>query len=464
MATNNKKIAENVLEAVGGKNNVTSAAHCMTRLRLILKDESIPNDEAVKKISGVLGVARSGGQYQIIIGTNVDKVCDEFCALTGMNKGTDVDEDLGDVKKKVTLKRIGLGIMDVLSGSLNPVIPVMLAASIFKALVAVLGPDMLGILSAESHLFTLFTFVGDAGFYFFPVLLGYTCAKKVGASPVMGIFLGGIMLHPTFMAMVDSGQTFSVYGIPCSVQNYASTLIPIVMSVWVMSKVEAFLKKHVPDNVKILVVPTLTTAIMLPIALCVLGPLGSFLGKYICNAILAFGNVAGFLGVALIAASWEFLVMTGMHHIMIAQMVMVFMSQGSEAIVSVGACLAGYGVMGMCLGMFFVLKDKEQKGLSMSYFVATLVGGVTEPGLYGVGMRWTKPFVGMAIGGFVGGLYAGLIGVTSYALVPVANFLGLTAFAGGSASNFINGIIAAVITTVVSAIATYFLCRNIKQD
>ena len=195
----NHKIAAEVLKAVGGKANISNATHCMTRLRLTLKDESLADTEAVKGISGVIGQQFKAGQYQVIIGTNADKVYKEFARISGLDNEITSNDTSSDTRKKLTLKSIGTGIMDVLSGSLTPIIPVVLAASIFKMIVAVFGPDMLGVLSAESDLYVLFTFVGDAGYYFFPLLLGYTSAKKMDVSPVLGIFMGAIMLHPTMV-------------------------------------------------------------------------------------------------------------------------------------------------------------------------------------------------------------------------------------------------------------------------
>lgn len=344
MMATNKKIAQDVLNAVGGKDNIVHVTHCITRLRFNLKDESIAKDEEIKAIPGVAGVMHSAGQTQVIIGQNVGKVYDEFVALTGLGESTSAVEPAR--KEKLTLKKIGMGIMDGLSGSLTPIIPVVLAASIFKMLVALLGPDMLGLMAADSDLCTLFTFVGDAGFYFFPLLIGYTAARKFGASPVLGIFLGAIMLHPTFMGL--AGTEFTVFGIPCSVQSYNSTILPIIMSVWVMSHVEKFFKKYIPDSLQIMFVPLLTIAVMLPITLCVLGPAGAFLGTFICGAIIAFANTFGFLGAAVIGALWEFLVMTGMHHVMISQMIMVFAEYGFDPVVSLGACSASLAVTGMC--------------------------------------------------------------------------------------------------------------------
>ncbi len=458
----NHKIAAEVLKAVGGKANISNATHCMTRLRLTLKDESLADTEAVKGISGVIGQQFKAGQYQVIIGTNADKVYKEFARISGLDNEITSNDTSSDTRKKLTLKSIGTGIMDVLSGSLTPIIPVVLAASIFKMIVAVFGPDMLGVLSAESDLYVLFTFVGDAGYYFFPLLLGYTSAKKMDVSPVLGIFMGAIMLHPTMVQMAADQAAFTIYGIPCNVQNYSSTLLPIILSVWAMSYVERFFKKIIPDTLKILFVPVLTIAVMLPVSLCILGPAGAFLGKYICALIIAFSNTFGFVGAAVIGALWEFLVMTGMHHVMITQMILVFSETGFDPVISIGATAASMSVVGMCLGCALALKGKEEKSLSFSYVVAAFLGGVTEPGLYGIGMRYRKPFIGMAAGGFAGGLYAGLLGVKAYALVPIASFLALTSYAGNSTQNLIHGVISGIISIVVATIVTYILCREKK--
>ena len=248
----NKAIAEAVLTAVGGKENVTFAAHCITRLRFNLKDNSIVKDEEVKAINGVIGVNRAGSQYQVIIGPNVDQVYKELCAIGGFEAQGAIDENLdaaGD-KQPFSFKNLGSTIMDYLSGSLIPAIPVMLAASIFKMLCAVLGPSMLNVLSETSELYTLFTFVGDAGFYFFPVLIGYTAARKFGLTPALGIFFGAILIHPTVINIASEGGAFHVYGIPTVLQNYSATVLPILLTVWIASYIEKYFKKVISKNGK----------------------------------------------------------------------------------------------------------------------------------------------------------------------------------------------------------------------
>lgn len=456
------KMAREILETVGGEANVTNVTHCMTRMRFNLKDESLANHEEIKAIEGVIGVINSGGQLQIIIGQTVDQVYQQLCNIGHFETLKEVGNNTGSDKKKLTLKTIGPAILDGIAGCLTPLIPLLMAASMFKLLAALLGPDMLNLVSADGDTFKLFTFVGDAGFYFFPIIVGYTASKKFGVTPVTGMFLGAIMIHPTFVEMSASGTPFTLFGLPVSVQNYASTIVPIILSIWVMSYVERFFKKYLPTALKTIFAPFLTILVMLPIALVVLGPAGAFVGVYICNGLLGFSGVGGFIAIAIIGALWEFLVMSGMHLVMISTLILVFSTNGSEALVSPAACAASFAVPGMCLGAAFLLKDKEQKSLSIGYIVAALIGGVTEPGLYGVGMRYKSPLIGLMVGGFVGGLYGGITGLTAYTLIPVASVLNFLSYAGGSTMNFINGILTGVIAFTVAAIVTYFV--GIKES
>ena len=453
-----EQIASEILNEIGGKENVTFVAHCMTRLRFNLKDQSKVNQENIKKIEGVLGCQFSSGQFQVIIGQTVEHVYKEVCELGHFEMNKVIDDE-PKVKQKLTLKGVGSNIMEALAGCIVPLIPLMMAASMFKMLVAVLGPTMLNILSETDDLYTLFTFVGDAGFYFFPIVLGYTASKKFNVTPVIGMFLGCIMMHPTFTSMAAAGTSFSIFGITCNVQNYASTLLPIILSIWVMSYVEAFFKSMLPQSLKTIFVPFLSIIVMLPISLCVLGPIGSIAGNYICDFLLGLDKIpyVGFLAVALIAAFWEFLVMSGMHVVFITSLVMVFAQAGQESLVSVGSCIASIAVAGMLIGSFFRIKDKDEKSLTLGYFIASIIGGVTEPGLYGNGIKFKRPFIGLIAGGFAGGLYAGIMHVTCYAMVPVASFIGLTAFAGGPTINMVHGVISCAIAFLTAAVVTYFV-------
>lgn len=454
MAQDFNALARTILDKVGGEKNVAQVTHCMTRLRFNLKDESkaVPDDE-MKAVKGVLGVVRSGGQYQVIIGQTVNKVYEEVNKLGNFGGGAPVEK----VKEKLTLKKIGMNILNYLAGSLTPLIPVIIAAAMVKTVLAVIGPSMLGLVHEGDNLYTLLTFVGDAGFYFLPILIGYTASIKMGMNPAMGMFMGAILVHPTLVQMATEGVTgFTVYGIPMAVQNYSSSVLPIILSVWVMSYIFKFLNDKLSPALRTIFAPTLTVFIMLPISLCGLAPLGGMIGEYISKGLLAFGSVGGFVAVAVIAAVWEYLVMSGMHIVLVVTMMTMIMQNGSEALVAPAASCATMAAVGMALGAALRMKDKEERAMGIGYFVSGILGGVTEPALYGVGFKYKKPLIGMMIGGALGGLYAGLTHVAVYGM-GAANFLMVMTYAGGGTANLINGTISLVIALAGGAAATYML-------
>ena len=454
----NKKIAQDVLAAVGGPSNVTKAAHCMTRLRLNLKDDTIPRDDAVKEIDGVLGVVRAGGQYQVIIGQNVPKVYDEVCRIGGFAAQAAIDENLdADApKEKLTPKTVFSNILNYLAGTMTPLIPAILSAALFKMLQGLLGPELLGIISPDSGLYFILGMMYNAFFYFLPLFAAYTAANKLGTNPVLSMFLGGMLIVPEFVALADEGAitSLSLLGLPVPVFNYAQTILPIVLSVWVFSYVERFFKKVIPDLLSTIFVPFLSLAVMVPISLCVLAPSGSLLGDLIGQLMFSFSEYGGFVAIALIAASWNFLVMTGMHITLVTLAYVNFLQTGVEYAVFGPALVANFAVFGVALGAFLRLHDKDEKSNALGYLVSGFVGGVTEPTLYGLCLKFKRPFITMAIAAALGGMYSGLMHV-GYYVDSSTNFMGLLAFMGGSASNMTNGIISCAIAMVSGAILTY---------
>ena len=453
---NYKFIAEKVVKEVGGKDNISHSLHCATRLRFNLIDFSKADINQIKKINDVLGAQKVGDQLQVIIGPDVDKVYDEVLKITG-DDAEYVDENLDAPKKKVTLKSIGGSILDALSGCLGPAIPAIVASAFFKMLVALLGPDILKLISQKDNLYILLTFVGDAAFYFFPVIIGYTAAKKFKVTPVLGILLGGIMLHPTLTQMATKHVTnFTVFGIPCNVQNYGSTVIPIILSVWVMSYIEKFFNTKLPNSLRGVFAPAFTITLMLPITLCVLGPAGSYLGNYITTGLMAFGKATGFIGLAIISALYPILVMTGMHMVLIAALFQVFAKVGFDGAIAPALTISAFSIMGVGIGAFLRLKNKEQKAQAGEFAITAILAGTSEPTIYGICARYKKPFIGLIGGGFIGGLYCGITKVISATLVPATNFTSVLCFTGASAANIINGSISCAIALIASAALVYF--------
>lgn len=458
MAKDYAGIAEHVVDLVGGKENISHALHCATRLRFNLEDTDKADIPALKQVAGVLGAQKVGTQLQVIIGPDVDKVYDEVLKLTGLASEV-VDENLDPEMQKhpISAKEVGGAILDALSGCLGPAIPAIVASAFFKMLVALLGPDILGVVAPDSNLYTLLTFVGDACFYFFPVIIGYTSARKFGVTPVLGILLGAIMLHPMFTAMAAEGvTTFDVFGIPCNVQNYGSTVLPIILSVWVMSYIERFFNRRLPASLRGVFAPAFSILLMLPITLCVLGPAGAYLGNYITTGLMAFSSLTGFIGVAVISALYPLLVITGMHMVLIAALFQVFATVGYDGAVAPALTISAFAIMGVGIGAYLRLKDKEQKSQAAEFAITAVLAGTSEPTLYGICMRYKRPFIGLIGGGFIGGLYCGITGVISATLVPATNFASVLCFTGASLANIVNGAIACGLALVGAALLVYF--------
>lgn len=461
---NYSSMAEEILNSIGGAENVSSVTHCMTRLRFVLKDASIPQDDKLKKISGVLGIVRAGGQYQIVIGPQVSKVYDavlkagngKLTAEAPINEN--LDKDLS--KEKLTWKKAGKNILDVLTGSMVPLIPVLMVSGMFKMLASVLGPDLLKVLTAQSDLYRVFNLVGDAALYFLPIMIGYTSAKKMHTSKILGMLMGAIMLDPMLLQIIKSKAPFTVYGIPMYKTNYTSTVIPIILTVWIMSYVYKSFKKYIPDTLEMVLTPTLTVLVMLPIELCIVGPLGNIIGNAVDSAIISFGKMGGLpaiIVITLIGALWELLVLTGMHLALMAPMLLIFAQGGHEAIISPGASAATVAIWGMAFGAFLRARNKENKATYFGFFISGILGGVTEPSLYGLAIAKKKPFIGAIAGGACGALYGAITHITANIMAGTSNFLNVITYTNSTTMNFINAVILEIIAFIVAAIVTYAL-------
>lgn len=474
MATDNKKIAEEILAAVGGVANITSATHCMTRLRLNLKDQSIPNCDQVKAIKGVLGAQWSGGQYQVIIGQNVPKVYEAALALGVAGKGA-IEENLDaalTADEPLTPKVVGQKVLNYLSKTMVMTIPIIMGAAMFRTVAVVCGDGMLGLWAADSDLYNLFyNWLYNAGYYFLPIYLGWAAAKQLGCSQPLGMMLGGVIIAPEFITLIeaaaDTGATTTmIYGfLPAQLNNYSATVLPMLLSMPVLMVVEKFMKKIVPDMLSTVFVPVGTMFIMVPVALCVLAPIGSVLGNLIGNFMFGLGNAGGIvtvLALVLIAALWEFLVMTGMHQVLLALGIVQLLTAGSDSCVMVAGGIAQFATWGMAFGAFLRLRETDEKGAMLGFSLSGIVGGVTEPALYGCGFKYTRCLGAMIAGGGVGGLIAALTNVTVY-ILGATNILGLTGYVAGGTVNLVWGCIASA-AAFVSAAVISFLFGFTKEE
>ena len=446
MAVDNKQIATDVLELVGGAENVAVATNCMTRLRLTLKDNSKADVEKIKKVKGVLGCQFAGSQLQVIIGQNVPKVLAEFVAMSGVKQGAAVDENLDAPKEKFELKNLPNIILDYLSGSMTQLIPLLMAGGLFRTIAAVLGPTMLGVLSDTDPTYTfLYTTLYEATFTFIPIYLGYAAAKKLGASPVLGMLLGGALMAPSVVSVAtqEGGGIISVYGIQIAAANYQQSVLPIILSVPVLYFVEKFFKKVMPDVLSTVFTPFCTMIVTIPIAFIVLAPIGNEIGSLIANALFGLADLGGIgilIVMAILGAFWQLFVVCGMH------MPVILLAQ-------VQIIAAGYDPF--VFGAFLKMRNPDEKGLALGYVISAIAGGVTEPALFGILMRFRRTMLGMFIGGAIGAVFSGLMGVTYYLAGGASNFLVFTNYLQGGQMNTVWAIVGMAISFVIAAAVVF---------
>lgn len=450
-------LADAIIEQVGGKSNISFATHCMTRLRLNLKDRALVKVDEVKNIPGLLGAQWSGDQFQIIVGQDVPKLYAEVCGKTGLEIQAAINENLDGAKEKLTLKLIGGKIMDYLAGSMTPMISAMMGAGLCKALAVILGPDVLKIIDSSHNFYILLNMIFNGFFYYLPIMVGFNAAKKMNIPVHMGALMGGVLLAPAFIQMVADGTPFDIFGINVTMVNYSQSVVPILLSVAFMGFLYRGIDQIMPDTLGSFFTPFFTILISIPVAFIALAPLGNILSKGISSAIVAFTSVTGFIGVGFVAAIWQFLVMTGMHVPVIMTFMVDFAANGYQTGAAIAGRCSAWAVYGVALGAFLRMKNKDEKAAAGGMFISGFVGGVTEPTVYGLCMKYRRCFIPVIVAGFVGGAYLGITHVCEYTMGgSSAGFLKWLLYVGGPTSNLINGLIGSALSFILAIVITYF--------
>ncbi|MDG3169841.1 beta-glucoside-specific PTS transporter subunit IIABC [Streptococcus suis] len=440
-----KNTALAILGAVGGEKNVLRATHCVTRLRLELKDENIVSDERVKSISGVIGIMKKNGQYQIILGNDVANYYKEFTAL-----GKFDSDSVQQLKKANVLEQV----IEYIAGSMTPLIPAMLGGGMIKVLVIVL--PMLGLLKADSQSISFLAFFGDAPYHFMPIFLAYSASQKLKVTPALAMSVAGILLHPNFVQMVSSGDPLHFLGAPVTPASYGSSVIPILIMVWLMKYIEAVFNKVTPAVTKSFLQPTLVLLVSGFIALVLVGPLGVIVGEGLSQLVEQMHGVAGWLTLAVLGAIMPFIVMTGMHWAFAP--IFLAASIATPDVLILPAMLGSNLAQGAAsIAVAFKSKNSNTKQIAFAAGFSALFAGVTEPALYGVTLKYKKPLYAAMIGGGLAVLFVGLTGVKAY-LFAVPSLIALPQFIySEAASNITNAMIAAAISIIVTFILAYFL-------
>ena len=430
MAKNYDALAKTIIKDVGGKDNVISVVHCTTRLRFKLKDEKKANDDALKDTDGVVTVVKAGGQYQVVIGNEVADVYEAVLKEGGFSGGGQVaDDDLDDSNMSLMDKAI-----DLISGIFTPILGPMAAAGMIKGLTAMCAS--FGWLAKTSGTYEVLYAIGDGFFYFLPLILAITSAKKFKVDRFTAITIGAAMCYPAMVAMNSSKKVlFDLFngtflhsqvhatflGIPIISMNYTSTVIPIILAVWFASVVEKWCKEWIPTVVKTFLVPFVTLLIVVPLTFLIIGPLATWIGNALAAITSAVYNFSPVLAGILLGGFWQVFVIFGVHWGFVAVMMSNIAALGYDPILglSLGASFAQIGVV---LAILLQTKDQKLKGIALPAFLSGIFG-VTEPAIYGVTLPRKKPFILSCIAAGVGGGLIGFFGTKMYMMGGMGVFV-----------------------------------------
>ncbi len=443
-----EKLAWDILEKVGGEENVLNVYHCQTRLRFQLKDENIADQRSLNAMEGVAKVLISGGVFQVVIGTHVKEVFEEIEKLVMPKTGG------ADVQTK-TRRNLAETVIDFVSGTFQPIVPALSGAGMVKALLALLVVG--NVISNTSQTYYILNFFADGVFYFLPMLLAVSEAQKLKCNPILAAGIAAIMLHPNWGALVTAGEPVRFFGvIPFTLTSYTSSVIPIILVVLAQAYVEKWLDKVIPRAVKLVFVPMLTFLVMGTLALSVLGPIGSIVGDGLGVFFNYLSVNASWAPALLIGGFLPVMVMFGLHNGVAPLGVMQMADLGYDSIFGPGCVCSNIAQGVACMVVAFRTRDAKMKQLAGSSSVTALMG-ITEPALYGVNLPKKYPLVAAMIGGGCGGLYAGLTHTHRFATGSSGLPAVLLYIGDDTMTYLINIIIALAISGAVTGILTYIL-------
>lgn len=450
MTTSNELKAKQILEAVGGINNIIGLENCLTRLRFNLKDNSKVKKEVLEKIEGVKGISVSGGQFQVVMGSEANDIYRSY-----LKNGiiTESKDSKGTPKGKTKLFD---RVMDTIMGSIAPALPIIVTSGLLQVLANLLVS--LKVIPAGSELFRFLNFAGSAGYYFLPIFVGYFAAKKMNTNPALGMLLGGILLYPDLSTAIASEEGLHFLGLTIPSVTYSSTIIPILLMVWVLSFVDNFISKIMPKAVKNILSPLVTMLIIAPLSLLVIGPLGDSFGKVLTSLFTTlFNSGFGWIAVGLLGMAFPIIVAAGAHVAMIPLMVSFLTTKGYDPFLLAAGTAYNMAAAGVALAVALKSKNKEIKTIAASASFSGFMG-ISEPSLYGVALRYKRTMIGLLIGGLVGGLVAGLLQFKVYVL-GLQGLFAIPTYAD-QGNNLMVSIIVMATATIVAFLITYFYGFN----
>lgn len=427
-----EKTAGEIVGYVGGKDNITQVKHCMTRLRLVLKDDSVADTAAMEKLPGVMKVIKASGQLQVVVGADkVDDLTNAVSEITGIYGETVKDDaaEKEDTKKKGVFNTI----MDYVISIFIPIMPMFIGGGIIKGLLTL--AVNLGWMSAESGVYIVFYAVADGFMYFMPFILAFLAAKKFDCNQVIAEGIAAALFYPSFNTALSSEAGLNFLGIsipgPSEFSTnayYANNVFAILMAVALLAFIEHRLKKLIKNkNLQTVIVPLVSLLVVTPVTVCFFGPLSTWIGNALSAGYQAIFDFSPVLSGAIIGCIWQVLIMFGMHWSFVPMVVSLYSSTGKSSFDAM------YSPGNLCmmvapLGVALKTKDKALRTTCISITSACILGTVVEPALYGIALRFKKPFIIAIIGGAIGGGLAGLFGAyatgcTSFGIYTFALYM-----------------------------------------
>ncbi|KAA8995836.1 MULTISPECIES: PTS transporter subunit EIIC [Pectobacteriaceae] len=454
-----------ILREIGGVENIVSLSHCMTRLRFVLINDDTIDDVRVKNIAGVMGISRRGGQYQIIVGTDVSRFYADLMKLISVNDNADQlvlpKENLSERGKSLSIKQIGNAILDVITGTMSSLLPVLIGCGMIKIVILLL--DLFNI-STEYPTIKILSIISDTAFYFMPIMVAYSAAVRMKCSPLLSVATVSILIHPDLISMFTQGNS-SFLTIPVVASHYASSVIPAFLIVWFLSIIEPIADKYISGWAKTILKPMLILLVCVPVSLILLAPLGNIIGSGIASVIISASQGSfSWLTLGIFSAVLPFFIVTGMHWAMVPYMISSMGTSGHESIVLPAMLAVNIGFSAASAAVAWKTKNTNLKAISISGFITAAISGITEPVIYGVALKLRKPFIATMIGSGITGIFIGVVSLKAYAfsvpsLVAILMFMKSSEYA-----NLIYAVTAAVMSFILCFTMTLVLGWNDPED
>ena len=460
MAKDYKVLAKSIFDAVGGKENINSSMHCATRLRLVLNDEGKADDAKVKAIEGVRGLAKAGGQYQIIIGTDVEDLFTEFIKLDGSGDSLEARAMAAKEKQKETNKKTDNAFnrfCKAVSGIIMPFLPALIGAGLVKALLTIL--TMTGVTTDQSGFYQILYAGADAFFYFLPIMCAFSAGKKFGGNPFICAAIAAALIYPDILTAYNEQAQISFLGIPVKLMNYTSGIFPAMASSWLACTLEKFFKKVLPKAVASFLLPFLVVLITTPITFLVIGPVLTLISNGLADGSKALYAFCPPLAGALIGGLWQLVVIFGLHYAFIPILINNISTMGNDPVNALMGVTV-FAVSGAAIGFALKMKDKRLKADGFSTGLTGLLG-ITEPLIFGILVPFRKPFLAAMIGGAIGGAVNALMGGTLFGFV--GGGLGAIPFTfnpDGTMGTFIAFVVSSALAFVISLIMSFVLMKG----